>query len=143
MVLIVSSSIYMFLTEGKPDTLEIAWTFEACNYLRILGMVAVFCYMVIYERYHQICVSTREAEMKAAGLDQGMTFSKRSIRTNFLDYFIFPLVAPAYGSIPAIVAQIYQFWTVELVYTVSKKHTRQRAKSAVGAAKAVLADIMA
>ena len=143
MILILASSVYLFVTAGKPDTLGIAWTFEMCNYLRILGMVAVALYLIIYEGYHKICVSGREAEMKAAGLDQNMTFSKRTFRKNFLDYIIFPLVAPAYGSIPAVVAQICHFWTLDLVYAVSIKPTRQRAKSAVGAAKAVLADIMA
>lgn len=142
-ILIIASSIYLSITAGKPDTLEIAWTFELCNYLRIMGMVAVASYMFIYERYHRICVSAREAEMKAVGLDQGMTFSKRTFRKNIWDYIIFPLVAPVYGSIPAAVAQVCHFWTLDLVYTVSKKPTRQRAKSAVGAAKAVLADIMA
>ncbi len=106
-------------------------------------MVGVASYMFIYERYHRICVAAREAEMKAAGLDQGMTFSRRSFRKNILDYIMCPLVAPAFGSIPAVVAQICHFWTLDLEYTVSKKPTRQRAKSAVGAAKAVLADIMA
>jgi hypothetical protein len=142
-ILIIASTIYLWVTAGKPDTLEIGWTFELCNYLRIMGMVAVASYMFIYERYHRICVSAREAEMKAAGLGLGMTFSYRSFRKNFLDYIMCPLVAPAYGSVPAAVAQICHFWTLDLVYTVSKKPTRQRAKSAVGAAKAVLADIMA
>lgn len=142
-ILIIASTIYLWVTAGKLDTLEIGWTFELCNYLRIMGMVAVASYMFIYERYHRICVAAREAEMKAAGLGQGMTFSYRSFRKNFLDYIMCPLVAPAYGSVPAAVAQICHFWTLDLVYTVSKKPTRQRAKSAVGAAKAVLADIMA
>jgi hypothetical protein len=142
-ILIISSTIYMWVTAGKPDALEIQWTFGLCNYLRIMGMVAIGFYMFIYERYHTICVNAREAEMKAAGLSQHMTFSRRSFRKNFLDYFIFPIVAPAYGSIPAAVAQVWHFWTLDLVYTVSKKPTRQRAKSAVGAAKAIVADIMA
>lgn len=144
-ILVISSSIYLFFTAEKPDTLELAWTFELSNYLRVMGMVAISFYMLSYERYHQVCVTAREAEMKAAGLDQGMTFSHRSFRKNFLDYFVFPLVAPIYGSIPAAQAQICHFWTLDLVYSVSKKPTskRQRAKSAVGAAKAIVADIMA
>jgi hypothetical protein len=108
-----------------------------------MGMVAIGCYMFIYERYHQMCVQSREAEMKAAGLDQGMIFSYRSFRKNALDYFASPIVAPAFGSIPAVQAQICHFWTLDLVYAVSKKPTRQRAKSAVGQAKAIIADIMA
>lgn len=141
-ILIIASTIFLWVTTGKPVTLEIGWIFELCNYFRIMGMAGVASYMFIYERYHRICVTAREAEMRAAGLAQGMTFSHRSFGKNFPDYFMCPLVAPAYGSIPAAVAQICHFWTLNLVYTVSKKPIRQRAKSAAGAAKAVLADMV-
>jgi hypothetical protein len=143
-VLVIASSIYLFLTADKSDSLGLMWTFQLTGYLRIMGFVAVAVYILIYERYHKICVSAREAEMKAVGLADNMTFSRRTLKQNLLDYIIFPLVAPVYGSIPAAQAQICHFWTLDLVYAVSKKPTRHRARSsAAQTAKAVLADIMA
>lgn len=143
-ILVIASSIYLFLTADKADSLGLMWTFQLTGYLRISGFVAVAFYIVFYERYHRICVMAREAEMKAASLANNMTFSHRTLKQNLLDYVIFPLVAPVYGSIPAAQAQICHFWTLDLVYSVSKKPTRQRAKSSASQkAKAVLADIMA
>lgn len=91
--------------------------------------------LFLYEKFHKICVTTREREMNEAGLSKGMCFSHRHIKKNFIDYAMAPLVAPLYGSIPTAQAQLMHFFTLDLVYTVSKKVTRQRAKS-------VLASVM-
>lgn len=87
--------------------------------------------LFLYERLHKICATTREREMTEAGLSKGMCFSHRSIRTNYIDYAMAPLVAPLYGAIPTAQAQLMHFFTLDLVYTVSKKVTRQRAKSII------------
>jgi hypothetical protein len=128
MVLIIASGIYAYVSKGQPDTLQISWTFDVAAYLRIVGFVTVAVYFFLYESFHRISVNTRKAEMKAAGLYEGMqnSFSYRSFYRNFVDYFMVPIAAPLFGSIPAIQAQISHFWTLDLVYTVSKKPTNAR-----------------
>jgi hypothetical protein len=89
----------------------------------------VALYLFLYEGFHKTCVETREKEMDDAGLLKGMHFSRREVKTNYIDYVMVPLVAPIFGSIPCAQAQVFHFWTLDLVYTVSKKVTRSRAKS--------------
>ncbi|CAK7202791.1 hypothetical protein SEUCBS139899_005518 [Sporothrix eucalyptigena] len=128
-ILVVTSTLYMWATDGAEDIHGVNWIFDVCKYLRTLGFMQVAFYLFMYENFHQIAVSIREKEMHDAGLAKGMNFSHRSLKKNFIDYIMVPFVAPLYGSIPCAQAQIYHFWTVDLVYTVSKKATRQRAKS--------------
>jgi hypothetical protein len=126
MILVISTSIYGFLIESKPDTNHIAWTFALSAYLRIIGFLMVALYLYLYESFHHFAVTTRKAQMKAAGLYEGMenSFSQRSFWRNKLDYILIPVAAPIFGSIPAIQAQMSHFWTLDLVYTVSKKPSR-------------------
>lgn len=102
--------------------MDIAWTFEATGYLRVLGFFMIALYMILYEQFHSLCVKTRKAETKAAGLQ--MQFSCRSWVTNWVDYFLIPIVAPLFGSVPASQAQMCHFWTEDLEYTVSNKPLR-------------------
>ena len=128
MTLIISSGIYTFIADGQPDDLQIAWTFELAGYLRFLGFSLVALYFALYETFHRDCVNTRKAEMKAAGLYDHMqtAFSYRTFWGNILDYLMVPVAAPLFGSIPAIQAQVSHFWTLDLIYTVSKKPSNKR-----------------
>lgn len=128
MVLIIASSVFTVLFKGHLDPLQIAWTFNISGYLRILGFALVALYFALYENFHIICVNTRKAEMKAAGLYEGMqdAFSYRTFWGNILDYFMVPIAAPVFGSIPAIQAQMSHFYTLDLVYTVSRKPSNKR-----------------
>ncbi|KAI1329635.1 glycosyl transferase family group 2-domain-containing protein [Xylariaceae sp. FL0255] len=128
-ILVVTSTLYGLVTEGGSDPHGVDWIFQICKVLRTVGFVEVAFLLFLYERYHKICSTTREKEMQEAGLAKGMCFSHRSLRSNFVDYIMVPLVAPLYGSIPSAQAQFMHFFTHDLVYTVSKKVTRQRAKS--------------
>ncbi len=128
-ILVVASTLYMWVTEGSADIHGVGWIFEVCKYLRAVGFMEVALYLGLYENFHRIAISLREKEMSDAGLSRGMNFSHRHLRKNFIDYMMVPLVAPLYGAIPCAQAQICHFWTLDLVYTVSKKVTRQRAKS--------------
>ncbi|KAI1640486.1 glycosyl transferase family group 2-domain-containing protein [Biscogniauxia mediterranea] len=128
-ILVVASTLYMLVTEGGPDPHNLHWLFQTCNVLRTVGLIEVAFLLFLYERFHKIAATTREKEMQDAGLSKGMCFSHRSVKKNFVDYIMAPLVAPLYGAIPCAQAQLMHFFTVDLVYTVSKKVTRQRAKS--------------
>jgi hypothetical protein len=129
MVLVIASGIYALVTRGQPDTLQISWTFNISGYLRISGFLMVALYLTLYENFHRICVNARKAEMKAAGLYEGMqnSFSHRTLWSNKLDYIVIPIAAPIFGSLPALQAQMSHFWTLDLVYTVSKKPTKRDA----------------
>lgn len=128
-ILIIASTLYVWVTEGNPDVYGVDWIFDVCNVLRTAGFMEIAFLLFLYEKFHRICVATREKEMSDAGLAKGMNFSHRNIKKNYLDYGMVPLVAPLYGAIPCAQAQICHFWTLDLVYTVSKKVTRQRSKS--------------
>lgn len=132
-ILVVASTLYMWVTDGAPDAHGVAWIFLVCNVLRTAGFMEVALYLFLYEGFHRVCVESRELEMGDAGLLKGMHFSRRRPRVNFVDYVMVPLVAPLFGAIPCAQAQICHFWTLDLVYAVSKKVTRQRAKSLVAA----------
>lgn len=128
-ILVLASALFVWVTDGKEGIESLGWIFSLCNVLRTLGFMEVACYLFLYESFHRICVSTREREMADAGLASGMCFSRRSMRKNYVDYALVPLVAPLYGAIPCAQAELSHFWTLDLVYAVSKKATRQRARS--------------
>ncbi|KAI1504430.1 glycosyl transferase family group 2-domain-containing protein [Biscogniauxia marginata] len=128
-ILVVATTLYMWVTEGGPDPHNLHWLFQTCNVLRTVGFMECAFLLFLYERFHKIAATTREKEMRDAGLSKGMCFSHRHVKKNFVDYIMVPLVAPLYGAIPCAQAQLMHFFTVDLVYTVSKKVTRQRAKS--------------
>jgi hypothetical protein len=128
-ILVFASAFYVWFSEGNGDPHGVAWIFLVSSILRTMGFMGVACYLFLYESFHRICVNAREREMTRAKLADGMCFSHRSIKKNFIDYILVPVVAPLYGAIPCAQAEICHLWTVHLVYTVSKKVTRQRAKS--------------
>jgi hypothetical protein len=131
-ILTIASGIHDFLAQYNaiPDPGSIAWTFQVAGYLRIIGFLMVAVYMAMYENLHELCVSQRKAEMRNASplLYAQSTFSTRQWRKNWTDYVLIPIVAPLFGSIPASWAQFSHFWTLDLVYTVSKKPERQCAE---------------
>ncbi|KAH8675707.1 glycosyl transferase family group 2-domain-containing protein [Xylariales sp. PMI_506] len=128
-ILVVASTLFAWVTEGSPDPHNVSWIFHVCNVLRTLGFMEVALYLFLYEKFHRLNATNREKEMNDAGLAKGMCFSHRDVKKNYVDYFMVPLVAPLYGAIPGAHALICHFWTQDLVYTVSKKVTRQRSKS--------------
>jgi hypothetical protein len=128
-ILVVASTLYLWVTEGNGDPQNLGWIFTLCNVLRTAGFMEIAFYLFLYESFHRLMASAREKEMSDAGLAKGMCFSHRDVKRNYIDYVMVPLVAPIYGAIPGAQAQIFQFWTQDLVYTVSKKVVRQRSKS--------------
>jgi len=118
-ILVITSSIYRLIALNDAS---IAWTFVATDILRAVGLVALLVYFCLYQKYHRICVENRQSEMADAGLADRMqgSFSHRSWK-DVVDCVWIPLVAPFYGSIPAIHAQLSHFWTLDLLYVVSNK----------------------
>jgi hypothetical protein len=127
-ILVIASTLYIWVSEGNGDPQNLMWIFTLCNVLRTAGFMEIAFYLFLYESFHKLMASAREKEMNDAGLAKGMCFSHRD-KKNYIDYFMVPLVAPIYGAIPGAQAQVFQFWTQDLVYTVSKKVVRQRSKS--------------
>ncbi|PTD12449.1 hypothetical protein FCULG_00003747 [Fusarium culmorum] len=125
-ILVVTSALYVKLTENNDDPRNLAWIFSWCNIIRIYGFFQIAVYVSLYESYHQAGVSGREREMVKAGLADGMDFSRRSLKKNWHDYLAIPIVAPLYGTIPSAQALICQLWGQDLIYTVSKKATRRQ-----------------
>ncbi|KAF4996465.1 hypothetical protein FDECE_12438 [Fusarium decemcellulare] len=125
-VLVLASALFVKMTEGSEDPKNLAWIFEWCNRIRIYGFFQLGIYVFLYESYHRLGVASREREMVRAGLAGEMDFSRRSLRKNWADYLVIPLVAPLYGTIPSAQALICQLWTQDLVYAVSKKATRRQ-----------------
>jgi hypothetical protein len=121
-ILVIASSIYRSIPPNDAGSFSIAWTFIATDTLRVVGLIALLVYFYSYQKYHKICVEAREREMAAAGLADRMrgSFSRRSWK-DVKDCIWIPFVAPLYGSIPAIHAQLSHFWTVDLLYVVSNK----------------------
>ncbi|KAL1884304.1 hypothetical protein VTK73DRAFT_3288 [Phialemonium thermophilum] len=127
-ILIVASTLYEWRTADGTDIYLVASILKVCKILRVLGFLEVAFYLCLYEAYHEVCVAAREKEATISGLATNMNFSRRSPRKNFIDYIMLPLVAPLYGVIPCAHAQIFHFWTLELIYTVSQKAVRRRIK---------------
>lgn len=128
-LLVVGTTLFDWVMQGSGDIYGVAFILKLCAILRAVGFAEVALYLGLYEFFHRICVETREKEMKEAGLTKGMHFSHRRLGFNYVDYVMVPLVAPIFGSIPCAQAQVFHFWTLDLVYTVSKKVTRKRGKS--------------
>ncbi|XWW92168.1 hypothetical protein V2A60_000091 [Cordyceps javanica] len=129
-VLVIASGIWSWITEGNGDPNGLNWTFTIAAILRTVGFMAIGAYLFLYESYHRLAVKARERDMRHAGLDSGMSFSHRSFKKNIFDYTLIPLVAPLYGTVPAMQAAVAQLWTVDLVYQVSKKESRQKIEKA-------------
>lgn len=62
--------------------------------------------------------------MLRAGMAENVAFSWRHWKRTGLDFCLFPVAGIAFGTVPAVVALGCQFWTLSLVYKVSKKPVR-------------------
>ncbi|KAH8736997.1 glycosyl transferase family group 2-domain-containing protein [Ilyonectria robusta] len=130
-ILVIASTVYVKVMDGKDDPHNLAWLFNWCNVIRIFGFLQISIYLFMYESFHRVSVAAREKAMVKAGMADGMDFSRRSLGKNWKDYLMVPLVAPLYGTIPSAQALICQLWNQNLVYTVSKKATRRHAPPVV------------
>ncbi|KAK9446572.1 uncharacterized protein V1518DRAFT_429887 [Limtongia smithiae] len=113
------------------------------NHLRTVAFFAVVVQMLLYERFHLTSLKLRVAALGKAtsrrrwsstrateelptlvqdALDGcGVSFRGRWI--NLCDYVLFPVAGTVFGAVPAIKAQVCQFWTTAIAYEVSVKPT--------------------
>ncbi|TAQ86661.1 hypothetical protein B7494_g5022 [Chlorociboria aeruginascens] len=124
--IIITSAVYTVITPTSsiPPTLLLA--LDLTGYMRLCSFLIFSTFFYLYESFHYTCVKDREEAMICAGIADRMlgTFTYRSFWKNGLDFLMFPVVGVVFGSVPSIIAQVNQFWTLSLVYTVSKKPQR-------------------
>jgi hypothetical protein len=122
-LLILGGGFYMLLTPTTQIPRLLLQVLSLTGYLRLVSALNFIYFFFLYETYHSLCVTAREQEMRRAGL-AGHSFSHRSLRTTGLDFCLFPVAGIVFGSVPAVVALVCQFWTLGLVYRVSRKPER-------------------
>ena len=82
----------------------------------------------LYERYHWVCVSLRQSEMRKAGLYDETEFSFRLGSRYWLEWIAFPISGVIFAALPMMVAQWSHLWTERLVYQVTAKPIKEFAK---------------
>ncbi|KAK9486089.1 hypothetical protein V1527DRAFT_93022 [Lipomyces starkeyi] len=119
------------------------------NQLRKAAAFGVIFQMAIYERLHSTALhlrlhsiqtalsspsshispisnsSPKSTEIVRQSLKQ-VDISPRGRWINCLDYVLFPIAGTVFGAVPAIKAQILQFWSTSFVYEVSSKPVRSQ-----------------
>lgn len=128
-VALISAIIYTAIVQPTVTNPILLWSFGFCGTLRFIGFCATAFFIYLYERYHNVCVRSREDEMRRAGLYETMGaegFAYRSWKKNWTDYVVLPINGTLYGSVPAVVAQFSHLFTSELTYTVSAKPQLKR-----------------
>jgi hypothetical protein len=128
-LLIIGSGLYTLFTPSSQIPRLLLQTLDITGYMRLISALNFIYFFFLYESYHYICVKSREEEMLRAGLADRMidSFSYRSWRRTGLDFSLFPVAGILFGTVPAAVALTCQFWTLSLVYKVSKKPKRMLA----------------
>lgn len=121
--LIIGGAIYTITVPAEQIPPLIQRTLNITAYMRLMSIFNFGMFFYLYEAYHYICVKGREDEMVRFGLADRMSgaFSYRSMGKNCLDYCFFPIAGVAFGSVPTTVALLCHFWTLRLVYKVTKK----------------------
>ena len=99
---------------------------HSSGYMRFVSFLEFVYFFFLYERFQLLCVSAREEEMLRAGLAHRMAdaFSYRSWKKTGADFILFPVAGLIFGTVPAMVALVWQFWSLRLVYKVTAKPQR-------------------
>lgn len=110
-----------------PGVLRIV--LEVAGWCRLIGFCTMVFFFYNYERYHKVCVSLRQEEMRHAGLLEAMVdhdgFSTKVFQSaGLLEAILFPINGLIFGGIPAMQAVLSHIFTERLVYVVSLKPTK-------------------
>lgn len=125
-LLIVGGGLFAALTPSHHIPTLLQQIFDLTAYIRMICLFNFTIFLFLYESYHYLCLKAREEEMIRVGLADRMydSFSYRSSWKYWLDYFASPVTGVLFESIPALVALTCHFWTLSLVYKISKKPSR-------------------
>ncbi|KAB8356635.1 hypothetical protein FH972_024212 [Carpinus fangiana] len=119
------STLYSFFVPAVVTPFMLSWAFNVTGVMRFLAFLMMVAALMLYERYHALCVGLRERAVRRSGLHYDAdTFSKRTSWLYAMDYVMFPVGGIIFGSLPAVVAQVCHLWTDRLVYHVSAKPKR-------------------
>ena len=129
-LILLLTTIYTCLTPTTQIPILFQQSLLISDRLRLCSLIAFITFFFLYERFHHTCVEARKHEMIAAGLAGKMEggFSRRlNWKKNVVDYATFPIAGMIFGSFPSVIAQLSHFWTLSLVYKVSRKPERKGA----------------
>lgn len=121
---VLSSAIYPWFIPPVITPWSLLIAFRATAYLRNVAFITMLFWYFLYEHYHWLCVTTREFDMRKAGLYNEAEFSHRLSSKYWIDWFAFPVAGVIFGTVPMIVAQWSHFFTESLVYQVTAKPMR-------------------
>lgn len=127
-LILLTTTLYNLLTPSTQVPILLRQSLLISDRLRLCSLITFATFFFLYERFHQTCIDSREQEMITAGLAgkmEGSFSHRKSWRKNVLDYATFPIAGIIFGSFPSVIAQFSHFWTLSLVYRVSKKPERK------------------
>jgi hypothetical protein len=123
-ILMLFSVIYTLCTPSASLHPTLAWAFGFTNTLRTLSFIGMNISLILYERWHAICLNSRVQDMHEANIsDTGFSHRVWYRPQQLLERLCFPISGTLYGAVPTIHAVFSHFWTDRLVYCVSKKPT--------------------
>ncbi|KAJ5349413.1 hypothetical protein N7541_007140 [Penicillium brevicompactum] len=121
-ILMLFSVIYTLWTPATALHPTLAWAFSFTNTLRTLGFIGMNISLILYERWHALCLGTRMKDMHEANIpDTGFSQRVWCRPQQLLERLCFPISGTIYGAVPTIHAVFSHFWTDRLVYRVGKK----------------------
>ncbi|KAL4894814.1 hypothetical protein BDV59DRAFT_175025 [Aspergillus ambiguus] len=99
-----------------------AWAFGITAVLRTASFFGMNVCLLLYDRWHALCLRTRQDDMVAAGLgDCGFSTRCWWHGSILLERVCFPIAGTIFGPIPTFQAVFSHLWTDRLEYRVSKK----------------------
>ncbi|CAL5871470.1 uncharacterized protein PFLUO_LOCUS5721 [Penicillium psychrofluorescens] len=123
-ILMVFSTAYTVSASATSLHPMVAWAFSVTNILRTMGFLWMNLCLVLYERWHALCLEARMQDMREARLaDTGCSQRVWYKPTYLLERICFPVAGTLFGAVPMLHAVVSHFWTDRLVYRVSKKPT--------------------
>lgn len=122
----MATTVYTLVYPGFliPYNLKVA--LDLSGYCRLIGFTTMLFFFYLYDRYHKLCVSMRQEEMRQAGLLEDMIASDGFTYGIFqwaglLECATFPVGGYIFGAIPALQAVMSHLFTDRLTYVVSLK----------------------
>ncbi|KAG2412934.1 hypothetical protein HFD88_010492 [Aspergillus terreus] len=120
--LMLYSAAYEMLSPAGTLHHSIAWAFWVTGLLRASSFVGMNVCLVLYERWHALCLRVRRKDMLDASLPDCGFSPRRWWHVSFLlERICFPIAGTLYGPIPTFHAVFSHLWTDRLEYRVSKK----------------------